>query len=869
MNKLIQKTTSYLKNDLGGLNPLRLCGFAGNIFFSRKAAKMQRKPQSVFQIACSLLLAILIVSIPFAAQERRASSGVDTFTGVFNGESNAPFEKMSLWYRRPASNWDAALPIGNGRLGAMIFGGIEGERIQLNEDTLWAGSPYDPNNRNALGALPEVRRLIFDGKYSEAAKLVNEKMMAVPFKQMPYQTVGDLRLAFPKAEAVSDYRRELNLAEASARVTYKIGETTYTREIFSSAADNVIVMKISADKTARLNFSAAFQSPQNATVSRENGDTLVLSGTNGSFRGIEGKLKFQARVRILSQGGKVSNSCAANPVLSAAYSLSNSGRDSTLTEKSLAVDENNCLTVEKADSAVILISAATSHVDYKTISGDPVSKSKLPIEKASGKSFESLKAVHVADYQKYFRRASVDFGTTPAAGLPTDERIRNFATADDPQLAALYFHFGRYLLISSSRPGTQPATLQGIWNDSMTPPWDSKYTININTEMNYWLAEPTNLSEMTEPLTRMVSDLSETGQTTAKIHYDASGWVTHHNTDIWRAAAPIDGAQWGIWQTGGAWLTMHLWEHYEYTQDKKYLERIYPILKGASAFFLDFLVKKPGTDYLVTSPSISPENSHPFGTSVTDAPMMDSQIIRDLFANTEKAAEILNHDADFRARLAKTRNQLPPNKIGKGGQLQEWFEDWDEQAKDPQHRHVSHLYAAFPSWQINKTDTPEMAEAVKKTLDTRGDETTGWAIAWRLNLWARLGDGERAYKILALLLRPERTYPNMFDAHPPFQIDGNFGGANGIAEMLVQNRVKNEIVEIELLPALPRKFSNGSFRGLRVRHGFEIDADWKNGKLVAATIRSLKGAPFKIIYGKTVLEKKIKKGGKFTFKPDE
>lgn len=795
------------------------------------------------------------------------TSGVDSFSGSFSNESSAPAEKFSLWYRRPAANWDEALPIGNGRLGAMIFGGIEGERIQLNEDTLWSGSPYDPNNKNALGALPEVRSLIFDKKYTAAARLINEKMMAVPLKQMAYQTAGDLRLAFPRAEAVSEYRRELNLDNATARVSYKIGDTTFAREIFSSAVDNVVVIKISADKKGKINFSTAFQSPQNSAVTNENGDTLVLSGTNGSFRGIEGKLKFQARARVLNQGGKLTKSCAANPALTQSYSLENTGKDKVYVEKSLAVDENNCLSVENADSVVILISAATAYVDYKTISGDAAIKAKTPSETASKKSFENLRKAHIADYQKFYRRVSLDLGTSAAANLPTDERIKNFASADDPQFAALYFQFGRYLLISSSRPGTQPATLQGIWNDSMTPPWDSKYTININTEMNYWLAEPANLSELTEPLTKMISEISESGRETAKVHYNASGWVAHHNTDIWRATAPIDGAQYGIWTTGGAWLTQHLWEHYEYTQDRKYLEKIYPILKGASEFFLDFLVKKPGTDYLVTNPSLSPENSHPFGTSVTDAPMMDSQIIRDLFANTEKAAEILGLDKEFRERLVKTRSRLPSDKIGKGGQLQEWFEDWDLEAKDLRHRHVSHLYAAFPSWQINKTDTPELAEAARKTLDTRGDETTGWAIAWRLNLWARLGSGERAYKILALLLRPERTYPNMFDAHPPFQIDGNFGGANGIAEMLVQNRVKNDVVEIELLPALPQKFANGSFKGLRARHGFVVDAEWANGKLVHATVYSLNGAQFKLIYGKTVLEKEIRKGEKFSFKP--
>lgn len=810
-----------------------------------------------------------VFSINISAQERRVTAGLDSFLGNFSSESSAPNEKFSLWYRRPAANWDAALPVGNGRLGAMIFGGIEGERIQLNEGTLWSGSPYDPNNKNALGALPEVRKLIFDKKYTEAARLINAKMMAIPLKQMTYQTLGDLRVAFPKTNAVSEYQRSLNLDDATAKVSYKIGDTTYAREIFSSAVDNVIVIKISADKKGKINFSTAFQSPQNSSVSNENGDTLVLSGTNGSFRGIEGKLKFQSRVKVINQGGKLSSICPANPILSQAYSLSNTGRDSVYNEKAIPVDANNCLTVENADSAVILISAATSYIDYKTISGDEKTKSKAPIDIAAKKSYENLKKTHIADYRKFYKRVSLDLGANDSINTPTDERIKSFAGGSDPQFAALYFQYGRYLLISSSRPGGQPATLQGLWNDSMTPSWDSKYTININTEMNYWLAEPTNLSEMIAPLVKMVSEISETGKRTAKVHYDANGWVAHHNTDIWRATAPIDGAQYGVWTTGGAWLTTHLWEHYEYSQDRKFLAEIYPILKGSSEFFLDFLVKKPGTNYLVTNPSLSPENSHPFGTSVVDAPMMDSQIIRDLLTNTAKAAEILNQDADFRAKLDETVKQLPPNKIGREGQLQEWFEDWDAEAKDPKHRHVSHLYAAFPSWQINKTDTPEYAEAVKKTLNTRGDKTTGWAIAWRLNLWSRLGEGERAFQILELLLSPERTYPNMFDAHPPFQIDGNFGGANGIAEMLLQNRVKNDVVEIEFLPALPQKFANGFFKGLRARHGFEIDAEWKNGKLISARIHSLNGAPFKLIYGKTILEKKIKKGGKFTFKPSQ
>ena len=822
-----------------------------------------------------LWIILSVVASNIFAQGRKVTSAVDTFAGKFSDEILYNNENFTLWYQRPAKNWDEALPIGNGRLGAMIFGGIEGERIQLNEDTLWSGSPYDPNNPEALAALPEVRRLIFDKKYADAAHLINAKMMAKPMKQMANQPIGDLRFLFPKAEEISEYQRSLNLEHATAKVSYKIGDTTFTREMFSSAVDNVIVIRISADKKGKINFSTAFQSPQNSSVANETSNTLVLSGTNGSFRGIEGKLKFQTRAKIINQGGKLTRTCAENPVLTKAYSLSNTGRDNVYTEKSLLVDANNCITVENADSAIILISAATSFVDYKTISGDEKTKSKTPIEIAAKKSFANLRKAHVADYQKYYKRVSLNFGTKAPVNLPTNERIKNFAGENnsndlrerDPNFAAVYFQFARYLLISSSRPDSQPATLQGIWNDSMTPPWDSKWTININTEMNYWLAEPTNLSELTEPLTKMVSEMSETGRETARVHYGAKGWVAHHNTDIWRAVAPIDGAQYGTWTTGGAWLTMHLWQHYEYTQDRKYLEKIYPILRGASEFFLDFLVEKPNTNYLVTNPSLSPENSHPFGTSVVDAPMMDSQIIRDLFSNTEKAAEILNLDKDFRERLNRTREKLPPNKIGKDGQLQEWFEDWDSQAKDLKHRHVSHLYAAFPSWQINKTDTPEFAEAVKKTLNTRGDITTGWAIAWRINLWSRLGDGERAYKILELLISPERTYPNMFDSHPPFQIDGNFGGANGIAEMLLQNRVKNDVVKIELLPALPRALADGSFKGLRTGHGFEIDAEWKDGKLISATIYSFNGAPFKLKYENTVLEKKLKRGEKFIFKP--
>lgn len=819
--------------------------------------------RQIFSVA-ALVCAVCVTSL---AQGRSASLGVDPFAGTFLSESAAPIEPFSLWYRRPAANWDEALPIGNGRLAAMIFGGITGERIQLNEDTLWAGSPYDPVNPSALGALTEARNLVFAGKYTDAARLINQKMMSVPLKQMPYQPISDLRLAFPDADGVSGYRRELDIRNAIARVTYKIGDTTFTREMFSTAPDGVIVIRITADRKNSISISGAFQSPQESVAAVEKGDTLVLSGRNGSFRGIEGKLRFQSRARFLREGGRLTNKCPGSATLAKPYSLSNEGRDTSYREKALSVDANNCVAIENANSVTILISAATSYVDFENINGDEVSKSRRPIAVAEKRSFETIRRAHIADYRKFFDRVTLDLGSAAAVQNPTDERIKNFAKTEDPQLVSLYFQYGRYLLIASSRPGTQPATLQGIWNDSMTPPWDSKYTININTEMNYWPAEPTNLSEMTEPLVRMVGEMSKTGARTARKMYDAGGWVAHHNTDLWRATGPIDAANYGMWQTGGAWLTTHLWEHYEYTLDRAFLERSYPVMKGASEFFLDFLVTKPGTSYLVTNPSLSPENSHPFGTSVVDAPMMDSQIIRDLFESTEKAAATLGRDAEFAKRLEVAREKLPPNRIGRAGQLQEWFEDWDEQAKDPRHRHVSHLYAAFPSWQISRRDTPNFADAVRTTLDKRGDETTGWAIAWRLNLWARLGDRERVYKILALLLRPERTYPNMFDAHPPFQIDGNFGGANGIAEMLVQNRVRDDIVEIDLLPALPSKFANGRITGIRARHGVEVDAEWKNGRLVSAVFRAKNHVKVRVLYRSETKELNIKKGLRAVFRP--
>ncbi len=899
-------------------------------------------------------------------------------------------QELKLWYNKPSSKWTDALPIGNGRLGAMIFGGVEQDRIQFNEETLWTGGPRDYNRKGAYQYLPQIRQLLFEGKQKEAEQLATEHFMGmrsdegskatwfkkvtagkyviyatsgfddtkwkelqmpsfdgweavgfegldgavwfrtsfslpenwngqdlvldlnrirdqdftyvngklvgstestdprkytipknfllpgknvlaiqvlnyfdkggiagykdttrhigiypatrenekislvkkwkyfiqddepppVPHYQADYQPFGDVRLNFKDIDDVTNYARGLDLNDAVAWLKYSMSGVEYSREYFASQPDQVIVIHLTASKPSSISFECLLNSPHKYSSTKKiDEQTLGLS-----VKVKDGALRGESYLRIETKNGKTQ--C-----------------------------QDNRIVVSNADEVTIYLTAATNYKNYKDVSGDPVAICKKALQGISTKKFDQVRSAHISEYQKYFNTLSIDLGKTNNQSLPTDERIEKFSTSSDPSLVALYLQYGRYLLISSSRPGSRPANLQGIWNDLLTPPWGSKYTTNINAEMNYWPAELLNLSPLHDPLFKMIEELSQTGKETAKEYYNAPGWVLHHNTDLWRGTAPINASNHGIWQTGSGWMSHHLWEHYLFTQDKGFLkDRAYPIMKQSALFYSHVLIKDPKTGWLISSPSNSPENG-----GLVAGPSMDHEIIRSLFKAVIEAGEILNVDKGLRDTLSQKINQMAPNQIGKFGQLQEWLQDVDDTAN--KHRHVSHLWAAYPGNEINWDQSPEFMKAARQSLIYRGDAATGWSLGWKLNLWARFKEGDHAYKLLQMLLSPAEkggagSYHNLFDAHPPFQIDGNFGGAAGIGEMLVQSHTKY----IDLLPALPSALPAGEIRGICARGGFRLNMKWRAGKLESVNVLSLVGKECLIRYNEKMISFKTEKG---------
>ncbi len=759
--------------------------------------------------------ALLLPAVPIHAQE----------PGV------APVE---LWYDEPAESWNHALPVGNGRLGGMVFGGIARERIQLNEETLWSGGPYDPVVPGAHEALPQIRAHLFAGDFQRAHDLFGRTMMGVPYEMMKYQPFADLWLEFPGHEGATEYRRSLDLGDGVARVSYVVDGVTYLREVFSSAVDQVLVVRISADRPGAVTFSADLHGVRNPAHSNYGTDyfrmdgipphDLRVEGKSSDYLGIEGRLRYEGRLRARVRGGT-------------------------------SEIDYRTLRVENADEAVLVFAAATSFVNYRDVSADPAGRVEAALSGVEGRSWQAMRAAHESEHRSWFDRVELKLGAETGPDLPTDERIARFAGSPDPGLAALYYQFGRYLLIASSRPGTQPANLQGIWNDNPNPWWDSKYTINVNLPMNYWPAETGNLPEMVEPLERFTHEVAEAGTATAREHWNARGWVLHQNTDLWRATTPMDGPSWGAWPVGGAWVMTNLYEHYRFFRDAAYLERIYPLLRGQTEFLLDILVEHPDYGWFVTAPSNSPENFPAWpgngrffdevsglflkARTMAVGPTMDMQIIREVFAEFAEAASVLRRDAELAAEALAAAARLAPNQIGRHGQIQEWIEDYDE--IEPEHRHLSHLWGLFPGSEITPA-TEELARAAAVSLDRRGTGGCGWSYGHKVGARARLLDGEEALRQLRALL-VDSSLPNLFSlCGRALQVDGNFGATAGIAEMLLQSH--GDVVR--LLPALPSEWSEGRVRGLRARGGFTVSISWSDGSLTEASIDASVDGPCRV-----------------------
>ncbi len=797
----------------------------------------------------SLLIIPFLSFIPGWSQQRMIPYEID-------GKSYNP--STLLWYTEPAKKWDEALPVGNGRLGAMVFGKNGEERIQLNEETYWSGGPYSTVVKGGYKVLPEIQKLVFEEKYLAAHNLFGRNLMGYPVEQMKYQSLANLHLFFKNQDSITNYKRWLNLEDGVAGVTYSANGVTYQRQVFASAPDQVIVVRITADKPGAISFITNLRGERNQAHSNYGtdyfqmdpygNDGLVLTGKSTDYLGVEGKMRYEARIKAVPEGG---------------------------TMKTDGVD----LVIENANAVTLYFAAATNFVNYKDVSADQHRRVDNYFKGIEGKSFNAIAASAVADHQQYFNRVKLQLPNTANSFLPTPERVKKIQTDPDPSMAALSYQYGRYLLIGSSRPGTEPANLQGIWNDNMNPSWDSKYTTNINTEMNYWPVESGNLSECAEPVVRMIKELTDQGSQVAKEHYGARGWVLHQNTDIWRVAAPMDGPTWGTFTVGGAWLCTHLWEHYQYTMDKKFLNDAYPLLEGAVQFFMDFLVPHPNGKWLVTNPSTSPENfpdgggNKPYfdevtagfreGTTICAGSSIDMQILYDLFGYYTEAAKVLEKNDAFIDSVKTAREKLVPPQIGKDGSLQEWADDWKSLEKN--HRHFSHMYGLYPGKILYEKRTPALIDSYKKVLEERGDASTGFSRAWKMALWARLGDGNRANKIYKGYLK-EQSCTSLFAlCGRSLQVDGNFGVTAAFTEMLMQSHDGF----IKLLPALPDEWSEGTFKGVCARAAFELDFAWKNKVVTQLKIKSKAGEVCRLEYkpglmissnGKNIKFKKLPNG---------